>query len=143
VRFAFAAPQRGWRWAWSSPGSGEQYFIASTTKLYVTVLVMQLRAEGQLDLDAPAARYLDPSVMTGIHVLRGIDAGDRITIRELLSHTSGIADYFEQRQRDGSTQIGTALQADVAWTFADVLRITKEELTPKFAITPCSRRFRP
>ena len=141
VRFALAAPKRGWRWEWSSPGSSEQYFIASTTKLYVTALVMQLRAAGQLDLEAPAARYLAPSVMTGIHVLRGVDAGGRITIRELLSHTSGIADYFEQRQRDGSTQIGKALQADFAWTFDDVLRITKDELTPRFAPSTPGKAF--
>jgi CubicO group peptidase (beta-lactamase class C family) len=141
VRFAFASPQRGWRWDWSSPGSGEQVFIASTTKLHVTALVMQLRAEGQLELDAPAARYLDSSVMTGIHVLGGVDTGERITVRELLSHTSGIADYFEQRQRDGSTQIGTALQADFAWTFDDVLRITKEELTPRFAPSTPGKAF--
>lgn len=141
VRFAFAAPRRGWRWEWSSPGSGEQYFIASTTKLYVTALVMQLRAEGRLELDAPAARYLDPSVMTGIHMLRGVDSGVQITIRELLSHTSGIADYFEQRQRDGSTQIGQALQADFAWTFDDVLRIAKEELTPKFVPSTPGKAF--
>ena len=141
VRFALAAPKHGWRWEWSSPGSIEQYFIASTTKLYVTALVMQLRAAGQLDLEAPAARYLAPSVMTGIHVLRGVDAAGRITIRELLSHTSGIADYFEQRQRDGSTQIGKALQADFAWTFDDVLRITKEELTPRFAPSTPGKAF--
>ena len=85
VRFAFASPQRGWRWEWSSPGSLGQYFIASTTKLYVAALVMQLRAESQLELDAPAAKYLGHSVMAGIHVLRGVDASDRITIRELLS----------------------------------------------------------
>ena len=141
VRFALAAPKRGWHWEWSSPGSIEQYFIASTTKLYVTALVMQLRAAGQLDLEAPAARYLAPSVMTGIHVLRGVDSGGRITIRELLSHTSGIADYFEQRQRDGSTQIGKALQADFAWTFDDVVRITKEELTPRFAPSTPGKAF--
>jgi CubicO group peptidase (beta-lactamase class C family) len=141
VRFAFAAPQRGWRWEWSSPGSAEQYFIASTTKLYVSALVMQLRAEGLLALEAPAASYLDRSVMSGIHVLRGVDSGDRITIGELLSHTSGIADYFEQRQRDGSTQIGKALQADFAWTFDNVLHIAKEELTPKFAPSTPAKAF--
>jgi D-alanyl-D-alanine carboxypeptidase len=141
VRFALAAPQRGWRWEWSASGSREQYFIASTTKLYVAALVMQLRAEGRLELDTPAAGYLDPAVMAGIHVLRGVDAGGRITIRELLSHTSGIADYFEQRQRDGSTQIGKALQADFAWTFADVLRITKDELTPRFAPSTPGKAF--
>ena len=105
VRFALASPSRDWCWEWSSPGSGPQYFIASTTKLYVTALIMQLRSEGRLDLDAAATDYVGPSVMSGIHVLRGIDCSERITVSELLSHTSGIADYFEQRRRDGSTQL--------------------------------------
>jgi len=79
--------------------------------------------------------------MAGIHVLRGVDSSDRITVRELLSHTSGIADYFEQRRRDGSTQIGDALRSDFAWTFEDVLRITKEELAPKFAPSAQGKAF--
>lgn len=141
VRFALAIPSRGWSWEWSSPGSREQYFIASTTKLYVTTLIMQLRGEGILDLDWPASAYLDPAVMTGIHVLNGADSSDRITVKELLSHTSGIADYFEQRQQDGSTQIGDALKQDRAWTFNDVLRITKEQLTPKFAPSAPGKAF--
>ncbi len=132
VRFALSSPGRGWSWSWEAPGSREQYFIASTTKLYITAMIMQLRAQGRLDLDTPAARYLEPSVMAGIHMLRGVDSGDSITVRQLLSHTSGIADYFEQRRRDGTTQIQSFLQRDVGWSFEDVVRITKEELTPRF-----------
>jgi len=141
VRFALESPSRDWRWEWSAPGSTEQYFIASTTKLYVATVIMQLRHQGLLDLDAPAAKYLDSSVMQGIHVLNGVDSGDRITIRELLGHTSGIADYFEQRQADGSTQIGAALRKDHGWTFDDVLRITKENLSPRFAPSAPGKAF--
>jgi CubicO group peptidase (beta-lactamase class C family) len=141
VRFALASPGRKFYWEWSSPESLEQYFIASTTKLYVAAMIMQLRHEGRVALDAPAATYLDPSVMAGIHVLRGVDASDRITIRELLGHTSGIADYFEQRRRDGSTQLAKVLRQDFGWTFQDVLRITKEELTPRFAPSTPGKAF--
>jgi D-alanyl-D-alanine carboxypeptidase len=102
------SPSRTWSWQWSSTGSREQYFIASTTKLYVSAIVMQLRAEGRLDIDAPAATYLDPSVMRGIHVLDGVDSSARITVRQLLAH-------------------------DIGWTFDDVLRITKEDRRPRFA----------
>ena len=141
VRFALASPSREFYWEWSSPESIQQYFIASTTKLYVAAMIMQLRNEGRVALDAPATTYLDPTVMAGIHVVRGVDSSDRITVRELLGHTSGIADYFEQRRRDGSTQLARALRHDFAWTFQDVLRITKEELTPRFAPSTPGKAF--
>ena len=89
------------------PNSPRQFFIASTTKLYVTAIIMQLCDQRQVNLDAEAVKYLDPSIMAGIHVLRGVDSSHRITVRELLSHTSGIADYFEQRRADGRSQFRT------------------------------------
>ena len=141
VRFTLASPGRGWSWAWASPGSPEQYFIASTTKLYASALLMQLRSEGRVDLDAPAAVYLKPSVMAGIHVLGGVDSSGRITVRQLLSHTSGIADYFEQKRRDGSSQIKDAIAHDSGWSFDDVLRITKEQMTPRFPPSTPGKAF--
>lgn len=141
VRFTLASPSRDWKWEWSSKGSAAQYFIASTTKLYVTTLIMQLRSEARLDLDAPVATYLNPAIMSGIHVLKGTDSSSRITVAELLSHTSGIADYFEQRRRDGSTQIGDALREDFGWTFEDVLRVTKEQLSPRFPPSTPGKAF--
>lgn len=50
--------------------------IGSTTKAFVAVVVLQLAATGQLDLDAP---------VPGIPV--------RTTARHLLQHTSGVPDY--------------------------------------------------
>lgn len=141
VRFALASPRRGWDWEWSCPGSIEQYFIASTTKLYTTALIMQLRSEGRVELDAPAAIYLRPSVMAGIHVLRDVDSSARITVKELLSHTSGIADYFEQRRYDGSSQIRDFLRHDFAWNFDDVLRISKDEMSPGFPPSTPGKAF--
>ena len=141
IRFALASPRHGWSWEWASPRSPAQYFIASTTKLYVSAIVMQLRNEGRVDLDVPVVTYLDPSIMAGIHVLKGVDSSNRITVRQLLAHTSGIADYFEQKRLDGHTQIGDALAQDFGWTFADVLRITKEHMQPKFAPATPGKAF--
>ena len=156
VRFALESPSRGWSWDWASaaastssaaaaptgtPTSAGRFFIASATKLYVTALVMQLRAEGRLDLRAPAAAYLDRTLLERIHVLRGVDSSVRITVEELLAHTSGIADYFEQRRADGTTQIGRALEHDFSWTLDDVLRITRDELEPRFAPSTPGKAF--
>ncbi|MFV0127092.1 serine hydrolase domain-containing protein [Streptomyces sp. HMX112] len=61
--------------------------IGSGTKTYVAVVVLQLAGEGRVDLDAPIGSYL-PGAARG----RGTD-GRRVTVRQLLRHTSGLPDY--------------------------------------------------
>jgi CubicO group peptidase (beta-lactamase class C family) len=64
--------------------------IGSNTKLMTATLIMQLVDAGQVELDAPVVRYL-PSF-----ALAEPGAAAQITLRHLLTHTSGIeGDYFE------------------------------------------------
>jgi D-alanyl-D-alanine carboxypeptidase len=70
---------------------------ASIGKTFTATLILQLAEEGRLSLDDTIDRYLDDQVVKvdSLHVCKGISYGRRITIRHLLSHTSGIADYME------------------------------------------------
>ncbi|MEV8634479.1 serine hydrolase domain-containing protein [Streptosporangium sp. NPDC051023] len=69
------------------PANG--YFrIASTTKSFVATVVLQLVAEGRLSLDDTVESRL-PGVVRG----NGND-GNKITIRQLLQHTSGIHEGY-------------------------------------------------
>jgi CubicO group peptidase (beta-lactamase class C family) len=64
--------------------------IGSNTKLLTATLIMQLVDAGEVDLDAPVRRYV-PSFQ-----LAEPGAADEITLRHLLTHTSGIqGDHFE------------------------------------------------
>ena len=64
--------------------------IGSNTKLLTTTLVMQLVDAGEVELDAPVRKYLKD------FVLDDPTAADEITVRQLLTHTSGIqGDYFK------------------------------------------------
>ncbi|MFF7866251.1 serine hydrolase domain-containing protein [Streptomyces qaidamensis] len=67
----------------------DHYRIASITKTFVATVVLQLEAEGRLSLDDTVEKWL-PGVVRG----NGHD-GRRITVRQLLNHTSGIFDYLE------------------------------------------------
>jgi CubicO group peptidase (beta-lactamase class C family) len=60
------------------------YYIASSTKSYVGLLTSMLAARAVVDLDAPVTRYL-PEVRFGAGV-----KGEKVTLRTLLTHTSGI-----------------------------------------------------
>ncbi|MEU0588831.1 serine hydrolase domain-containing protein [Streptomyces sp. NPDC006132] len=67
----------------------DHYRVASISKTFVATVVLQLEAEGRLSLDDTVEKWL-PGVVRG----NGHD-GRRITLRQLLDHTSGIFDYLQ------------------------------------------------
>ncbi|HWG02263.1 MAG TPA: serine hydrolase [Trebonia sp.] len=83
--------------------------IGSITKVWTATLAMQLVDEGKLDLDAPVAEVL-PELR-----LAGPDVAKSVTMRHLLTHTSGIdGDVFTDTGRgDDCVEKYVALLADV------------------------------
>jgi len=77
----------------------EQPFkIASITKMFTAVVILQMYEEGLIDLDRPIYQYLenlDFIDFETIHILDGKSYGKLITPRQLLLHRSGLADMFE------------------------------------------------
>lgn len=72
--------------ATNTPNTLETKFdIGSMNKSFTKVVIMQLHGEGKLDLDDPLGKHLDgfpPEV------------AQKVTIRQLLSHSSGFGDYI-------------------------------------------------
>ncbi|MDQ0788809.1 serine hydrolase [Streptomyces sp. B3I8] len=68
---------------------GDTFRIASSTKTFVSTVVLQLVGEGRLSLDDTVEELL-PGVVTG----NGNDGRD-ITVRQLLNHTSGLFDFTQ------------------------------------------------
>jgi D-alanyl-D-alanine carboxypeptidase len=60
--------------------------IGSITKTFTAAAILRQVEKGLIELDGPIRRYLPRLVPGG--------RGDRITVRMLLNHTSGIADYL-------------------------------------------------
>lgn len=70
---------------WQAPNTPRTRFrIASVTKTFTATLVMQEVQRGAIDLDAPITKYV-PEFRA--------DTGSRVTIRQMLAHTSGIPNY--------------------------------------------------
>lgn len=63
-----------------------QFFLASLSKSFTALAVMQLVEAGQIDLDTPVQTYLPAFTLADPTVAR------QITIRHLLNQTSGLAD---------------------------------------------------
>ena len=64
---------------------GLPYQIASNSKQFTAMALLLLEDEGKLSLDDTVSKYIP-----------GITEGDKITIRQLLSHTSGLQDFWPQ-----------------------------------------------
>ncbi|GGU58755.1 serine hydrolase [Streptomyces lavendofoliae] len=62
-----------------------RFRVGSVSKTFSSVVLLQLVDEGALELDAPVNRYLP-----------GLLPDDRITVRHLLTHRSGLADYTDK-----------------------------------------------
>lgn len=74
----------------TDPGSGPvdpdvAWNIGSATKTFVAVVVLELAEEGALDLDGDLAAWFPD-----------LPGAERITVRQLLQHTSGLGEYLDQ-----------------------------------------------
>ncbi|MBB6189096.1 serine hydrolase domain-containing protein [Rhodanobacter sp. MP7CTX1] len=72
-----------------------RYKIASITKLFTSVLILQLHEQGKLDLGKPIRTYLPDYAG---------EAGNKVSIQQLLNHTSGLPSF------DGISDQATAIR---------------------------------
>ncbi|MFJ5730884.1 serine hydrolase domain-containing protein [Streptomyces paradoxus] len=66
--------------------AGMRHRVGSITKTFTAAAVLQQAERGRIGLDRPIGRYL-PELVPG-------DRGDAITVRMLINHTSGLAEYL-------------------------------------------------
>ncbi|MCU0356674.1 MAG: beta-lactamase family protein [Cyclobacteriaceae bacterium] len=115
-----------WQGASGNFSIDQPYFIASTTKLFTTAIILKLRADGKLTLDDKISKYLDKSILSGLHIYKGKDYSQEITIKHLLSHTSGLPDYFQGKGKTGKSLENEITKGnDQLWTFEQAIERTK------------------
>ena len=109
------------------------YFIASITKMFTASAIMLLHEQKKLNLEDPVTTYIPPDQIDGIHHHKGKDYSNELKIYHLVSHTSGLADYFEQKNKKGTNFLDKILaEGDAEWNLDVVLEIVINDLEPKF-----------
>ncbi len=107
---------------WGVPNTLETRFdTASITKLFTAVAVLQLVGRGRLDLDASIHDYVD---------LAGTTISRDVTLRHLLTHTSGLADDADEEAGEEYADLWLARPVNSVTTTRDFLAqfATKEPL---------------
>lgn len=111
----------------SSTTLNQPFHSASVGKLFTTVLIMQSIEKGKLTLETPITQLLPQGVCDHLFVVEGIDYQDKITIKDCLSHTSGVNDYFESKTMDGSSFIHDVLHhPDHFYTPLELIQFTQQ-----------------
>jgi D-alanyl-D-alanine carboxypeptidase len=68
--------------------------VASITKPFVSALILAKIQLGATTLDTTAKSILQGDLPAGLLKVKGVDKTDSITLRQLLTHTSGLLDYW-------------------------------------------------
>ncbi len=111
-------------------------WIASVTKLYIAAAIHKLHEAELVSLGDPMSAYLPQSLIGGLHRLGGVDHTERITLRHLLGHLSGLPDYLEDQPKGEPSLIEQLLEQDASFTIQDVVDIVREKLVPLFSPQP-------
>lgn len=128
-----------WLGSSGNMSTDQPYFIASTTKLFTTAIILKLKAEDKIDFEDKINKYLDKSIVDGLHVYKGTEYSEQITIKDLLSHTSGLPDYFQGKELNGKSLEDVLKKGnDQFWTFEEAISRSKK-MKPHFIVRKKSK----
>ena len=107
-----------------------QYYIASINKLFVSAVILQLYSQNKLDLLDKISKYLPKDKVQGLHIYKGKDYSEKLSILHLISQTSGLPCYLIDKQANGQKAM-SELEAGIEkpWPFDKVIREVKKMKT--------------
>jgi CubicO group peptidase (beta-lactamase class C family) len=131
--FALKTDHFSWHGVSGNFAAGQAYYIGSTTKLFTTALILLLKSQGRLNLDDKLLSFMPHAPLRDLHIYRGKNYSEQINLRQLLAHTSGLPDYFQDKLPSArSLQEELLSGKDRGWSFHDVMEMVKH-LPPHFA----------
>lgn len=112
--------------SWKVKNSLETRFrIGSISKMFTAVSILQLIERDKIDFDTKVVKYLG---------LEGTKIPEEVTIHSLLTHTSGIADYFDENGSDDEWErLWSKIPIYTIKTLSDYLQLFVYD-KPKFKV---------
>jgi D-alanyl-D-alanine carboxypeptidase len=112
---------------------GQPVYMASVGKLFTATLIAMLCERCSLSFQCQIGDILDAKLLAGLHVYEGNDYSNRIQVRHLLNHTSGLPDYFEDKPVTGRRMVERIInEPGREYLPGEIVTWTKGNLNPKF-----------
>ncbi len=126
LQFGMSIPDKDIKYYYSNTSLDQQFHTASVGKLMTATLIFMAIENKGLTLDSPISDYLDKDLLSSLFVYEGHDYQEEVTIKHLLSHTSGVNDYFESKTMDGSLFIDEVIEnKDEFWIPEKLINFTR------------------
>ncbi len=117
------------------------FCIASVTKLYIATVILKLQEQGRISIDQAMADYLPNTLIKGLHRSGTVDHTEKITLRHLLEHSSGLPDYLEIKTKNQKSIFDTVVEeGDRVWSIQDFADIVRDVGAPLFSPQPVEAR---
>jgi D-alanyl-D-alanine carboxypeptidase len=109
-----------------------QYYIASINKLIISFLVLRFVQSGKISFDDRVSKFLNGQSLQGLMMWAGEDFSGELTVRHLLSHSSGLPCYLIDKGPDGKKNMDLILHGEnQSWPMEKVFDFVKQ-VQPKF-----------
>lgn len=109
-----------------------QYYIASINKFFVSAIFLKLYIEKKLELHDKISKYLSEEEIRGLHIYKGKDYSNDISLIHLLSLTSGLPCYLIDKQIGGKKAMDDLeFGIDQSWPIEKVIQEVKK-MKPHF-----------
>jgi D-alanyl-D-alanine carboxypeptidase len=128
-------------WYFSKNENGEEinqeqpFYTASIGKMFTATSIAILKDEGKLSFSEPIEKFLAEDIMDSLHIYKGKDYSSVLTISQLLQHTSGLPDYFEDKTKDGQAGLleKFIVNPEKNWEVKEIIDYTKTHFDARFA----------
>lgn len=113
-----------------------RFYIASINKLVTAALILRLVREEKLHHDDLLCNLLPEKYWKGLYTWKGTDYSKSISLKHLLSQSSGLPCYLEDKMPDGSRAMDLFLKGnDQSWPMERVIQAAKL-IKAKFPLEP-------
>ena len=132
LKFQISSSRNGFKYIWQSPAAKETHLITSSTKMFAATIVQKLVEERKLRLSDSIGKHLPLTDYANLNVQHGVDQSSLITVRDLLSHTSGVADYYQLKRLPKVGDVANLSAQDSGWSFEEAIALARQ-LPAKFS----------
>ncbi|WP_242841681.1 serine hydrolase domain-containing protein [Desulfitibacter alkalitolerans] len=109
------------------------FWIASVTKLFIAAVILKLHEQDRISINHAMSAYLPQSITRELHLSNGADYTNKITIRHLLSHSSGLPDYLIVHTKGEKSLFESLLEeGDRTVSIDESMQIVRRVKSPHF-----------